>query len=121
MGEFACEEEARSEISAIWENPSFPLRAENERPNHPFAFAAGRSLVGQSTFALAHAVEAEFGYRETDRQMKREGQRAREKEWSVKRGRARGKEAVSRACFKSDSSVRADHWLLLINNKCIPE
>lgn len=36
-------------------------------------------------------------------------------------GRKRGKEAVSRACFKSDSSVRDNHWLLLINNKCIPE
>lgn len=59
-------EGAKSEISVIREKPSFPLRAENERPSHPFAFAAGRSLVGQSTFALAHAAGAEFGYRETD-------------------------------------------------------
>lgn len=98
----------------IRENPSFPLRAENERPSHPFAF--GRSLVGQSTFALAHAAEAEFGYRETDRWKETERKSACGGE-----GRARGKETVSRACFKSDSSVRADHWLLLINNKCIPE
>lgn len=67
IGQIRRQEGARSEISAIRENPSFPLRAENERPRHPFAFAAGRSLVGQSTFALAHAAGAEFGYRETDR------------------------------------------------------
>lgn len=80
MGEFAREwEEARSEISAIRENPSFPLRAENERPNHPFAFAAGRSLVGQSTFALTHAA-GEFGYRETDRWKERDRERESERE-----------------------------------------
>lgn len=61
--------------------------------------------------------------RQTDGKRGTESGKAKEKEKerSVKRGRARGKEAVSRACFKSDSSVRADHWLLLINNKCIPE
>lgn len=104
------------------------MRAENERPSHPFAFAAGRSLVGQSMFALAHAAVAEFGYRETDRRKETERERGRERGGDIGgeraaggKGRARGKEAVSRACFKSDSSVRADHWLLLINNKCIPE
>lgn len=67
IGKMCKQEGAGSEISAIRENPNFPLRAENERPSHPFAFAAGRSLVGQSTFALAHEPGAEFGYRETDR------------------------------------------------------
>lgn len=63
IGKIRQEEGARSEISATRENSRFPLRAENERPSHPFVFAAGRSLVGQSTFALAHAPGAEFGYR----------------------------------------------------------
>jgi len=57
---------------------------------------------------------------ERDGERKREGgesDRQRERE----RERESGKEAVSRACFKSDSSVWGDHWLLLINNKCIPE
>lgn len=62
-----AERSEKSEISATRENSRFPLRAENERPSRAFAFAAGRSLVGQSTFALAHAPETEFGYRETDR------------------------------------------------------
>jgi len=37
--------------------------------------------VGQSTFALAHAPEVEFGYRETDKWKERErGEWDREKE-----------------------------------------
>lgn len=53
----------------------------------PFAFAAGRSFgVGQSaTFALAHAPEAEFGYRETDKWKERE--RAK---WDREEERERG-------------------------------
>jgi len=48
----------------------------------------------------------------------REREREGRGEWDREKERER---AVSRACFKSDSSVRDNHWLLLINNKCIPE
>lgn len=69
------------EISASRENSRFLVRTENERPSCPFAFAAGRSFVGQSTFVLAHIPEAEFGNRETDKWKERErGEWDREKE-----------------------------------------
>jgi len=66
------------------------VRTENERP---FAFAAGRSFVGQSTFALAHAPEAEFGYRETDKWKEREREgRGEENETGRKRGKEQCRE-----------------------------
>jgi len=45
--------------------------------------------VGQSTFALAHAPEAEFGYRETD---KWKGRRGEENETERKRGKEQCRE-----------------------------
>jgi len=71
IGKIRRERKGQDRKLTLFENSRFPLRAENERPSHPFAFAAGRSLVGQSTFALAYA--AEFGYRQIDRERGWEG------------------------------------------------